>query len=334
VNDSSSIASGLPVERSDSSPGIAIVTGSTGQDGSYLRDLIGHEQTVGCINPKQKSTHTLSSGKEISIDLGDKKSVLDLLSQIRPRSIFHLAAKHGPSTKMTYNPEDIMAMNRIHVDATRNFLECIDQLGLETHLVVAGSSRVFTPTKSITVVTEQSEPNPNDYYGESKVAAWELVKHHRRENNVRASYLILFNHESPRRPQGYFSQDIAQAIQNFRSGNLGEILVRDADFLGDWSDARDVTALMAKVASSKNGGDYIVASGNLQSVRNVIDSTLSALGHSQAPVTSTSDSPSKESRKFLKADNSKSIESEVWVEKIKIHETILEILRLGTKQSL
>jgi len=331
VNVSLSIASGRPAERSDASPGIAIVTGSTGQDGSYLRDLIGHEKTVGCINPKQKSSNTLS-GKEISIDLGDKKSVLDLLSQIRPTSIFHLAAKLGPSTKMTYNPEDIMAMNRIHVDATRNFLECIDELGLDTHLVVAGSSRVFTPTKSITVVTEQSEPNPTDYYGESKVEAWELVKHHRRENNVRASYLILFNHESPRRPQGYFSQDIAKAIQNFQSGNSREILVRDADFFGDWSDARDVTALMAKVASSKSGGDFIVASGTLQSVRNVVDSTLNALGHFQAPVTSTSYQTSKESRNFLKADNSRSIESELWVEKIKIHETILEILSSGTKQ--
>ncbi len=332
MNDSLSIANGGTAGRSGASPGIAIVTGSKGQDGSYLRDLIGHQQTVGCINPKQKSSNT-QSGKEISIDLGDKRSVLDLLSQIRPTSIFHLAAKHGPSTKMTYNPEDIMAMNRIHVHATRNFLECIDDLGLETHLVVAGSSRVFTPTKSITVVNEQSEPNPTDYYGESKVEAWELVKHHRRENNVRASYLILFNHESPRRQKGYFSQDIAQAIQNFRSGNSREILVRDADFLGDWSDARDATALMAKVASSKSGGDFIVASGTLQSVRNVVDSTLNALGHSQVPVTSTSYTPSIESRNFLKADNSRSIKSGHWVEKIKIHETILEILSLGTKQS-
>ena len=89
MNDSLSIVSGGHAERSDASPGIAIVTGSKGQDGSYLRDLIGHEQTVGCINPKQKSSNT-DSGKEISIDLGDKRLVLDLLSQIRPTSIFHL----------------------------------------------------------------------------------------------------------------------------------------------------------------------------------------------------------------------------------------------------
>jgi len=319
-----SIANVEPEQRFQPTPGIAVVTGSRGQDGSYLRDLIGHKRSIGCVNPKKNSTNGLSNN-EISIDLGDKTAVFDLLSQIRPTAIYHLAAKHGPSTKMTYDREDISAMKRIHVEATRNFLECIDELGLDTHLVVAGSSRVFTPTDKTTRVNELSQPNPSDYYGESKLEAWDLIKYHRQEFGTRASFLILFNHESPRRPPGYFSQDVAKSIQRFLSGNSKEVLVRDADFLGDWSDARDVTALMSKVVSSQMGDDFVVASGHLRSVRDVVNSTLLALGYEKAEVESKTLSGSRE-RNFLEAEIKKSIDFKVWNQTIRIEQTIAEMV--------
>ena len=314
------------------STGLVIVTGSRGQDGSYLRDLIGHTRTIGCINPRDTNGRDLSQN-EISIDLGDKREVLDLLRLTRPTAVFHLAAKHGPSTKMTFDRDTVLEMKKIHVQATRNFLECIEKLGLDTHLVVAGSSRVFTPLTSspLTVVNELSKPNPTDYYGESKLEAWELVKDFRRESDALASYLILFNHESPRRPPGYFSQDVAKAIQNFQSGRSKEILVRDADFIGDWSDARDVTSLMCKVAKSPIGEDFVVASGNLQSVRNLVNSTLNLFGLDQIPVKSTSPLPTHITRNFLQADNSKSVGFGHWTERFQIHRTIFEIINSNKK---
>jgi GDPmannose 4,6-dehydratase len=324
MNNPLSIVDSRPDERNHASPRLAIVTGSRGQDGSYLRDLIGFEKTLGCINPKQKSTNG-HFRNEISIDLGDKKVVLDLLKQIRPKSIFHLAAKHGPSTKMTYEPEDVLAMNRLHVEATKNFLESIDQLGLDTHLVVAGSSRVFTPIASKTRINELSEPNPSDHYGESKLQAWELVKHHRQESGTKASFLILFNHESPRRPSGYFSNDVARAIKDYQTGKATRVLVRDADFLGDWSDARDVVMLMEKVASTQISNDFVVASGQLRSVRDVVNSSLKILGYKKAQVVSKAPHESSD-RNFLEADNRKSIEFGVWNRTIRIEQTIVEMV--------
>jgi GDPmannose 4,6-dehydratase len=324
VNDCISIASAEPGQRFQPTPGIAVVTGSRGQDGSYLRDLIGHERSIGCVNPKQNSTRGLSNN-EISIDLGDKSAVFDLLSQIRPTAIYHLAAKHGPSTKMTYDREDILAMKRIHVEATRNFLECIDELGLDTHLVVAGSSRVFTPTEKTTRVNELSQPNPSDYYGQSKLEAWELMKHHRQEVGTRASFLILFNHESPRRPPGYFSNDVAGSIKDFLLGKSKTVFVRDADFYGDWSDARDVTQLMKKTAGSQISNDFVVASGYLRSVRDVVNSTLLTLGYEKVEVESKTLSGSRE-RNFLEAEIKKSIELKVWNQTIKIEQTIAEMV--------
>jgi|LakMenEpi03Aug12_release.lakeMendotaPanAssembly.Ray.scaffolds.fasta_scaffold149431_2 GDPmannose 4,6-dehydratase len=325
-----SLVNGEPNERLQLTPGLAIVTGSRGQDGSYLRDLIGQRRSIGCVNPRQNSTNRLSNN-EISIDLGDKTAVFDLLSRIRPTAIFHLAAKHGPSTRMTYDRDDILAMKRIHVEATRNFLECIDELGLDTHLVVAGSSRVFTPTTGRTRVNELSEPNPTDYYGESKLEAWELIKHHRQEIGARACFLILFNHESPRRPPGYFSHDIADAINHYRSGRSKTVVVRDADFFGDWSDARDVTKLMGNIAASQISTDFVVASGQLRSVRDVVNATLMSLGKENAQVESKTITGSRE-RNFLEADIAKSIELKVWNQTIKIEETIAEMVSGSREQ--
>ena len=304
----------------------AIVTGSRGQDGTYLRELLGYENTIGIINPNRESNQQ-PNFQEYSLDFSDRDMVFDVLESVHPKSIFHLAAKHGPSTRMTYSQDDISAMKRIHVESTRYMLEAIEKLGLDTHLVVAGSSRIFTPHKDLSEVNEKTDPNPSDFYGESKLEAWELVKEHRKEYGTRASFLILFNHESPKRPTGYFSQDAAKAVNAYLSKQTNVVNLRDADFMGDWCDARDVTRLMALVGNLVNGEDFVVASGNLRSVRSVIQSTLEVLGLREVPILSSSPSDFPEGRMFLKADNSKSIQWGLWHETIKIEQTIAGIVK-------
>ena len=301
------------------------MTGSRGQDGSYLRDLLGYDKSIGCINPASDSGRS-SLRNEVSVDLGDKASVLELLRETRPKSIFHLAAQHGPSTKMTFEKEDREAMRRTHVDATRNFLEAIEALRLDTHLVVAGSSRIFTATEEVTSISEYSQPNPRDYYGESKLAAWELVKNHRTQLGTRASFLVLFNHESPRRPKGYLSQDIAHAIHLFLERNSADVVLRDAEFLGDWCDARDVVALMSDLAKRPTGEDLVVGSGSLKSVSAITRSVLSATGASSATVKSSSAPLDNKTRNSLVAQNNKSIELGVWAPKFPIEKTIEEMV--------
>jgi GDPmannose 4,6-dehydratase len=320
------------VERRGEQPKrvLAIVTGSRGQDGSYLRELVGSSKSIGCINPQLKFG-AVPAKNEVAIDLGDKSSVMALLRHTQPKSIFHLAAKHGPSTRMTFEPEDIDAMREVHVQSTQNLLEAIETLGLNTHLIVAGSSRIFTPTEKRTRVDEFSTPNPSDFYGESKLAAWELVKRHRNEYGSKASFLILFNHESPRRPSGYFSQDVSQAIQSYMKGNTQYVAVRDASALGDWSDARDVVRLMNSVALSSKGEDYVVATGSLRSVTDVVNGSLGLLGKQDVPVVSTLMENGNIEHLALEADNSKSINHGHWEPTMLIEDTIAEMVRLGLK---
>jgi GDPmannose 4,6-dehydratase len=307
---------------------VALVTGSRGQDGSYLRDLVGQDKSVGCINPFNRVAYKPAKN-EVAIDLGEKSGVLDLLRETQPRFVFHLAAKHGPSNEMTFYKEDIEAMRRIHVESTRNLLEAIDSLGLDTHLVVAGSSRIFSANEHRTRINETSTPNPADFYGESKLAAWDLVRRHRNEHGARASFLVLFNHESPRRPKGYFSQDVSYAIQSYLDGTSDQVTVRDADAYGDWSDARDVVKLMASVALSSEGEDFVVGSGSLRSVRDIVESTLKLIGASEASVVSSVLGGEAEKRYSLEADNSKALERGHWKPKILIEETIAEMVGLA-----
>jgi GDP-D-mannose dehydratase len=230
---------------------------------------------------------------------------------------------------MTFEKEDRAEMQRLHVDATRNFLEAIELLGLDTHLVVAGSSRIFSPTEEITRVSEDTSPNPQDFYGESKLAAWELVKKARDEFGTRASFLVLFNHESPRRPEGYFSSDMAKAIIEFLAGSVNNIQVRDSGAFGDWSDARDVVALMAKAAEMDRGQDFVVSSGVLLGVEEVVVRAFSFLGQGHAPVIESTTNQDQNPRLYLEGQNQKSIAAGIWTPSFTIGQTIAEMVRSG-----
>jgi GDP-D-mannose dehydratase len=108
-------------------------------------------------------------------------------------------------------------------------------------------------------------------------------------------------------------------------------VVRDADFFGDWSDARDVTKLMGNIAASQISTDFVVASGQLRSVRDVVNATLMSLGKENAQVESKTITGSRE-RNFLEADIAKSIELKVWNQTIKIEETIAEMVSGSREQ--
>ena len=330
MNNSLSLAKPRAENYLPPNQGVAIVTGSRGQDGSYLRDLVGSARSIGCVNPKSTNRGMLAKN-EVAIDLGDKNSVMELLEQTRPAYIYHLAARHGPSGMMSFEEDDIYAMRRIHVESTRNLLECVESLGLDTHLVIAGSSRIFSPTSRRTEIDELSSPNPGDFYGESKLAAWKLVQKHRQDFGLKASFLVLFNHESPRRPDGYFSKDVSRGILAFLNGDSSGVSVRDGEALGDWSDARDVVKLMLSVASSSSGGDYVVASGSLRTVKDVVESSLKLLGNLEAPLLSSHKQPDAQERWCLEANNSKAIREGHWDPVLRIEQTIVEIVRSSLK---
>ena len=124
---------------------------------------------------------------------------------------------------------------------------------------------------------------------------------------------------------------MSHAIQAYLAGGVDQVTVRDSEAFGDWSDARDVVKLMASVALSPEGNDFIVGSGSLRSVRDIVESTLKLLGVSDAPVVSKQEGGKSKKSYSLEADNSKSIQHGHWDPKVLIEETIAEMVALGLK---
>ena len=257
--------------------GKVIVTGSRGQDGSYLREFVGLENSLGLVNPRSLRSGNPLGPTELTMDIFDYGQVRKLLEAVRPREIFHLAAWHGPSGQMTYSQDDKELMQKVHVIGTRNILRGLVELELDTHLVVAGSSRIYGRPIQDLIVDEDTPTNPIDYYGHTKHEAWNLVREFREAHRVRASFLVLFNHESPRRPPGYLSTTIASELANVIAGKQEEVRLRSPNSRGDWSDARDVVRAMLTASKLPAGEDFIIGSGNAQSASDLVSQTCEKL---------------------------------------------------------
>jgi GDPmannose 4,6-dehydratase len=304
--------------------GKVIVTGSRGQDGSYLREFVGLENSVGIVNPRSMRSGNPSSSRELTIDISDYGQVRELLEAIRPKEIFHLAAWHGPSGQMTYSQEDKELMQRIHVAGTTNILRGLVELELDTHLVVAGSSRIYgRPSKDL-VVDEDTPTNPIDYYGQSKEEAWNSVREFREAHRVRASFLVLFNHESPRRPPGYLSTTIALELASVIAGKQEEVRLRSPNSRGDWSDARDVVRAMLKASQLPSGEDFIIGSGNAQSVSDLVAQTCEKLNMPVPRIVALPGETNSENTTLI-ASPMKAKMEKVWSPMMQISDTLAEM---------
>ena len=309
---------------------LSLVTGSRGQDGSYLRELIGIDRSIGIINPQTKKETTKKVPGELSIDLSDYKAVLEILTRFQPDTIFHLAASHGPSGQMTYSSQDKELMHKVHVLGTQNLLRASLELKLDTNVVLAGSKRIFGEPSYDLVADEQTPPNPIDFYGETKLMAWDLVREFRKNHGVAASFLILFNHESPRRPEGYLSQSLSSQLAQILSGTSDQVKVNNANARADWSDARDVVKFMHEIGDKKICEDFVVGSGRCLSVMELINGACKELGMDTPRVSSIVPEAQTQSIFCLSANQERLRESGAWDPKRIIEGTLAEMVTIKT----
>lgn len=258
-----------------------LITGGKGQDGTLLRQLLEHQgiEVFSFARPVENlglTFHGAPSEKNsmaFNADLSNFNNCLNSIASIKPDTIFHLAAVHAPSHVMG---SAAWASNRestykTHVTITKNLIDAILETDLNSQLIVAGSSRMYTPTDSTLIVNEATPTNPHDYYGETKVEAWETLIAERDRTGLLLKMAILFNHESKFRKEGYLFRDLAKQIKLFESGSQDHIEVRDPEFRGDWHSAEDTTEGLQLMANHEKATDLVLASGRLISVRDIID---------------------------------------------------------------
>lgn len=262
----------------------ALITGALGQDGRLLTEhLLGlNYQVIGLVKP---GSALLTDGRPAAMHwdctgLTDTRGIRSLLEQWRPDEIYHLAAFHHSSQE---NSAGVLLASR-EAMLTNNFLStktlafAIVETQVPAHLVFAASSQMFTAESENHEITETSPRKPSTFYGHVKSWGMDLLAFLRMEHGIRASTAILFNHESPLRGEQFVSRKITRAAAAAKRGFPVKLELQNIGARVDWSSARDVVRAMQLLATAKDPQDYVVASGKLHSVREMLEVAFGHVG--------------------------------------------------------
>jgi len=267
----------------------AMITGITGQDGSYLTELLlekGYE--VHGIIRRSSSFNTaridhLYNDPEIlnkSLflhygDLVDTSNLNRLLEKIQPNEIYNLAAQSH--VKVSFEVPDYTAQ----VDAlgTLRFLDAIREVGLsrETKFYQASTSELYGKVREIPQ-NEETPFYPRSPYGVSKLFAYWTIINYREAYNLFACNGILFNHESPRRGETFVTRKITQALSRIVLGKHSHLTLGNLEAKRDWGYAPEYCEAMWKMLQLKSPEDFVIATGESHSVREFCEEALSDLG--------------------------------------------------------
>ena len=259
---------------------VALITGITGQDGSYLAELLiekgyivhGIKRRTSVINTKNID-HLFNkfNNKLLFLhygDLTDGLSLHNLINKIKPNEIYNLAAQShvAVSFEMPLYTADVNALGTLRI------LESIRSLNLEkfTKFYQASTSELFGLTK-----TKFQDENTNFYprspYGVSKLFSYWITKNYREAYNIHASNGLLFNHESPRRGETFITRKITVSFAKLVKGKIKSFTVGNLDAKRDWGHAKDYVLMQWLILQQKKPDDYVIATGKQKSVRDVIN---------------------------------------------------------------
>ncbi len=239
----------------------SLVLGVNGQDGSYLAETLlarGHE-VVGVGRGRESAyARPAPAFRYISADLRDTEAFARLVAEIAPDQAFHVAAIHGASG-FAYEAlwRDMMAVN---VMALQVLLEHARVAAPNMRIVYAGSSKIFPPPLS-GVIDEESPVRATCLYGIGKLAARDLMTYYRVKHGIRSTNLILFNHESPRRPPEYLLPTLARAVAAAKRDPEHHTMIKTLDFWIDWGAADEFMEIAADIAEKTDEPEFVLASG-------------------------------------------------------------------------
>jgi GDPmannose 4,6-dehydratase len=254
-----------------------LITGIHGQDGQIISNKYGSigERVFG-ISRHDASHPKLANIQIEKIDIGDTAAFTHYLNELKPHKIFHLAASHANSTQMQLHGEKAeFEMNSVHVAATRNLLEWMkSNPDIETRLVVALSSQMYTAHEAMKYIDEQSPTNPSTKYGKTKSRAYELVKSYRQNYGVYASGAILFNHASRYSKKDFVLNALANQIFGVITEDSNQVELRDFEAKLDISAAENVCNAMVNILNLEEPEDFVLANGIESSLRDITTDCL------------------------------------------------------------
>ena len=250
-----------------------LVTGATGQDGSYLLEHLleqGHSVYAGIrhssvvTTPRIEHLRNHPNLKLLDLDMQDSISIYNALRMSDPQQIFNLAAQSH--VKVSYSiPEYTGNANAL---GTLRILDLIQNSSLKDQVKFyqASTSELFGPD-STAPQDENTALHPRSPYGISKLYAYWMARHHREAYGMFVSNGILFNHESPRRPHNFVTRKISSSVARIVLGKQSQIRLGDLNALRDWGHSRDYVKAMGLILNHKIPDDFVISSGTSHSVR-------------------------------------------------------------------
>jgi GDPmannose 4,6-dehydratase len=266
----------------------ALITGITGQDGSYLAELLiskgyevhGIKRRTSLFNT-QRIDHLFGDEKigNISLflhhaDLNDSSSLVRVINEIKPTEIYNLAAQSHVSVSFE-EPEYTANSDAV---GTLRILEALRILNMtEVKFYQASTSELFGLAKEIPQ-TERTPFYPRSPYGVAKLYAYWITVNYREAYNQFASNGILFNHESPRRGETFVTRKITRGLSQLATGGTKPVLLGNLNSLRDWGHARDYVEAMWLMLQHSEPVDLVIASGKQHSVRYFAELAANEIG--------------------------------------------------------
>lgn len=263
----------------------ALITGITGQDGSYLAELLlekGYE--VHGVIRRSSSINTkridhIYNNKHLKLhygDVTDSLSLMTILKQYPPAEIYNLAAQSH--VKVSFDTPEYTG--QVDAMGTLKLLESVRLLGLDkyTKIYQASTSELFGLVQE--VPQKETTPfYPRSPYGVAKLYAYWIIKNFREAYGMFACSGILFNHESPRRGHNFVTQKIVRGLRDIQQGKTDKpIVMGNLNALRDWGHAKDYVKAMWLMLQQDTPQDYVIATGKMYSVRDFAKSCASYFG--------------------------------------------------------
>jgi GDPmannose 4,6-dehydratase len=270
----------------------ALITGITGQDGSYLAELLlekGYEVHglvrrssafgTGRIEHIYLDEHLPSHGLQLHYgDLNDASSLQRVLSRVAPDEVYNLGAQSH--VRISFDiPEYTVEVAGV---GTLRLLEAFRNLGMTPRFYQASSSEMFGKVTQVPQ-NENTPFHPRSPYAVAKVFAHQITVNYRESYALHASCGILFNHESPRRGENFVTRKITRSLTRIKLGLQPKLYLGNLDARRDWGHAQDYVEAMWLMLQQESPDDYVIATGETHSVREFLDEVAGVLDMDWTP---------------------------------------------------
>lgn len=262
----------------------ALITGITGQDGSYLAELLlekGYEvhgivRRVAIEDPEHRLWRLLPFKDRLRLHAASMESfpsIFRVFQEVKPDECYHLAAQ----SFVAYSFEDEFSTLNTNINGTHYVLAALKESTPDCRFYFAASSEMFGKVAEVPQ-TETTRFHPRSAYGISKVAGFDLTRNYREAYGIKASSGILYNHESPRRGFEFVTRKITSHVAKIKLGLAKEVHLGNLDARRDWGHAREYVRAMWMMLQQDEPDDYVIATGEQHTVREFAEAAFSCAG--------------------------------------------------------